>query len=127
MSKPTEAYVPHGNGFYSGTPDGWVTLHDSTINGDGFSITFSRLVHRTIDRYCDALNGYYVEKTDLFDAEFTSDTYSERITCDGKSADKLYAIFSNIKPYDADDDDAVSAKDVAITSFRTLASFVRGD
>ena len=56
--RPSDADMPRGNGYYKGTPEGWISAKDSTIDGLGYTVKFDMLGERHIDMMCDALNGW---------------------------------------------------------------------
>lgn len=56
---PSEIKMRSYRGYHQDVFEGWRKLAAATIEGEGYTITFSRLGERTIDMFCDALNGWY--------------------------------------------------------------------
>lgn len=64
MINPT-TITPHAvSGYRRKVFSGWKRLDEATINGEGYSFEFFRYGAATIDRNCDALNGWYTCWTD---------------------------------------------------------------
>ncbi len=56
---PSEIKLKSYYGYHRNIFEGWQKLPDATITAEGYTVEFSRLSERTIDRMCDALNGWY--------------------------------------------------------------------
>ena len=56
---PSSIKLKAFSGYRKNIFEGWKKLEDSTIAGEGYKVEFYRLSERTIDRMCDALNGWY--------------------------------------------------------------------
>ena len=124
MTNPSAIIIALISGFYNTVLNGWVKLNDATINGDGFTINFYRLFERTIDRNCDALNGWYSIKTNKFLCELIVDGETMTMAVDTEEkADKLFEIFKGIKPCE-DEEETLTAKEIAKSGFTTLKNFI---
>ena len=87
---PSEITMKSHCGYYYNVPEGWQKLPEATIIGDGYTVEFSRLSERTIDRMCDALNGWYNVWT-KFCCEYRDDKGTLSITVSKpEDADKLF-------------------------------------
>ena len=95
---PSEVKMTTYHGYRSEIITGWHTMLDATITGEGYTVEFSRLSERTIDMFCDALNGWYSLWT-KFKCEYTdSEGKLSIIVRKPEDADKLYNLLSCITP-----------------------------
>ncbi len=125
MTTPSAIIIATIYTFFKNALNGWVKLNDATINGDGFKVEFYRLFERTIDRNCDALNGWHSIKTTKFLCELTiGDTTKSLVVNTEKDADKLFEIFSKIEKQDFEEEGIMEASEVASTTFDTLKNWM---
>ena len=89
------------------------SLPNHRIIGEGYKVEFYRLSERTIDRMCDALNGWYNVWT-----KFRCDYEDEKgtlsiVVCKPEEADKILKIMSDIQPLSFEREGTLSVPDVA--------------
>ena len=117
---PSEVKMKSYRGFRYDIFEGWRKMPEVTIDGDGYTIVFSRLSERTIDDFCDALNGYFNIWT-KFRIDYTDDKGTLSITFRKPTdADKLYNMLSNIEPITFEHEGTIPAVDIARTKVETL-------
>ena len=126
MTIPSAIIITALTGFYNKVVHGWIKLTDATIYGDGFTVTFYRLFERTIDPYCDALNGWYSIKTNKFLCELTVDGKTKSLTVNSEEkADKLFEIFNDFHTV-VDEEGTYTAKEQAEAGFNAIYNFING-
>ena len=57
---PSAIEMKSCSGYRKNVFEGWKKLDEATISGEGYKVEFFRLSEKTIDRMCDALNGWYI-------------------------------------------------------------------
>ena len=110
---PSSIKLKAFSGYRKNIFEGWKKLEDSTIAGEGYKVEFYRLSERTIDRMCDALNGWYNVWTKFrCDYEDTKGTLSI-VVRKPEEADKIFKIMSDIQPLSFEHEGTISVPDVA--------------
>ena len=110
---PSSIKLKAYSGYRKNIFEGWKKLEDSTITGEGYKVEFYRLSERTIDRMCDALNGWYNVWTKFrCDYEDTKGTLSI-VVRKPEEADKIFKIMSDIQPLSFEHEGTISVPDVA--------------
>ena len=113
---PSEIKMRSYRGYHRDVFEGWRKLAAATIEGEGYTITFSRLGERTIDMFCDALNGWYTVWT-KFRCEYVDKQGTLSITVrKPEDADKLFNIMVSVEPIEFEHEDRLSAVDAAVKS-----------
>ncbi len=125
--RPSEIEYRPLRGYYRHqAPDGWVPLRDAAIVGDGYTFNFYRLTHRTKDRNCDDLNGWYSVWEDHYRCELKDDVGELAMNVDNvEKADKLHEIFSNIHPVEDDRGGIIPAAEFARDAMKQLVNYCR--
>ena len=122
---PSEIKLKSHYGYHRNICEGWQKLPDAMIVGDGYSVNFSRLSECTIDRMCDALNGWYNIWT-KFCCEYTDRKGTLSITVrKPEDADKLYNMLLYIKPVVFEHEGTISAADAARIKMETMIGWIR--
>ncbi len=122
---PSEIKIKSNSGFHSDIFEGWKKMPEATIVGQGYTVEFSRLSERTIDRFCDALNGWYNVWT-KFCCTYTDKKGSLSIIVrKPEDADKLFNLLANISPVEFENEDPMSAEDVARSALEALIEMIR--
>lgn len=125
MTNPSAIIIATIFGFFNDIINGWVKLNDATIIGEGFTVEFYRLFERTIDRNCDALNGWYSFKTTKFLMKLTIDGETKELMVTTENdADKLFEIFKSIETVDFGEDGIMTAKEIANTKFEAIKAYI---
>ena len=110
---PSSIKLKAFSGYRKNIFEGWKKLEDSTIAGKGYKVEFYRLSERTIDRMCDALNGWYNVWT-KFRCDYEDEKGSLSIVVrEPEEADKIFKIMSDIQPLSFEHEGTLSVPDVA--------------
>lgn len=123
-TKPSEVPLISSSGYYKEVFEGWRKLESSSIKGDGFTVLFERYGERTIDRMCDALNGWYTMWTKY------RITFSDKkgkiavVTKTNENADKIFSMVVDAKSCDDPVDEATVAETVRAV-FTAIVNFVK--
>ena len=121
---PSEIKMRSYRGYHRDVFEGWRKLEEATIKGEGYTIMFSRLAERTIDMFCDALNGWYSVWT-KFRCEYVDDQGKLSITVrKPEDADKLYRMLSDIQPITFEHEGTTPAVDLARARMQTLIDLI---
>ena len=121
---PSEVKMKSYRGYHRDIFEGWRKMPEVTIIGEGYTIEFSRLSERTIDMFCDALNGWENVWT-KFCCDFTDSKGKLSIIFrKPEDADKLYNMLANITPLEFEHEDTLSAADVARSKLETLINLI---
>ncbi len=122
---PSEVKMECSRGYRNEIYEGWKKLNAATILGEEYKIDFYRLSERTIELFCDALNGWYNVWT-KFRCEY-SDRKGKLVIIVRKpeDADKLFRILSDITPITFEHEGTMSAVDVARNKMETLINLIR--
>ncbi len=121
---PSEVTMKSYRGYHQDVFEGWKKLGEATIEGEGYTVMFSRLAERTIDMFCDALNGWYTVWT-KFRCEYVDQKGKLFITVrKPEDADKLYQMLSDIQPVTFEHEGTTSAVDTARTKMETLINLI---
>ena len=122
---PSEIKMRSYRGYHRDVFEGWRKLPEATIEGKGYTVTFLRLSERTIDMFCDALNGWYNVWT-KFCCEYKDSEGTLSITVrKPEDADKLFNLLIDIKPIEFEHEGITPAVDVARTKMETLIDLIR--
>ena len=122
---PSEVKMNSYRGYHRDVFEGWRKLSEATIEGEGYTVTFFRLSERTIDMFCDALNGWYNVWT-KFCCEYKDSKGTLSITVrKPEDADKLFNLLTDIEPIEFEHEDITPAVDVARTKMETLIELIR--
>ena len=117
---PSAIKLKSFSGYRKNVFEGWKRLDDATIAGEGYKVEFYRLSERTIDRMCDALNGWYNIWTrfrcDYEDAKGTLTLTIRK----PEDADKIFKIMNDIQPVSFEHEGALSAAVVARIKMESL-------
>ena len=113
------------SGYRKNIFEGWKKLDDATIVGDGYTVEFFRLSERTIDRMCDALNGWHNIWT-RFRCDYTDEKGTLSITVrKPEDADRISKLMSDLKPVAFEHEETLPAVDVARTKLEPLIDFMK--
>ncbi len=122
---PSEIKMYSCRGYRRNVYEGWKKLDDATISGEGSTVEFFRLSERTIDKMCDALNGWYNIWT-RFCCEYTDSKGKLSVTVrKPEDADKLYNLLLDIKPVIFEHEGEIPAVDVARKKMEALIQLIR--
>ena len=122
---PSEVKMKSYSGYRRDVFEGWKKMPDAAIIGDGYTVEFSRLSERTIDMMCDSLNGWFNVWTKYL-CEYTDKQGTLAIIVrKPKDADKLFNMFSDIRPVEFEHERITPAANVARTKMETLIDLIR--
>ena len=122
---PSEIKMNSYRGFRHNVFEGWKKLDNATITGEGYTVEFYRLFERTIDRMCDALNGWHTIWTN-FCCEYKDDKGTLSITVHKpEDADKLFNLLINIRPVEFEHEGITPTVDVARKKMETLIQLIQ--
>ena len=122
---PSEVKMESYRGYRHDIYEGWKKMPESVIVGEGYTVEFSRLSERTIDMFCDALNGWHNVWT-KFNLEYTDSKGKLSITVrKPEDADKLFNLMIDIKAIEFEHEGITPAVDVARTKMETLIDLIR--
>ncbi len=121
---PSEVKMKSYRGYRHNVFEGWQKMPEATIIGEGYTVEFSRLSERTIDMFCDALNGWENIWT-KFCCEYTDDKGKLSITVrKPEDADKLFNMLADITPLEFEHEESLSAVDIARTKMETVINLI---
>ena len=108
------------SGYRKNIFEGWKRLDEATITGEGYKVEFYRLSERTIDRMCDALNGWYNVWT-KFRCEYEDAKGTLTVTIrKPEDADKIFKIMADIQPVSFEHEGTLSIANVARIKMESL-------
>ena len=121
---PSEIKMRSYRGYHRDVFEGWRKLAAATIEGEGYTITFSRFGECTIDMFCDALNGWYTVWT-KFRCEYVDKQGKLSITVHKpEDADKLHRMLADIQPITFEHEGTTPAVDIARTKMETIINLI---
>ena len=121
---PSEVKIKSNYGYRYNVFEGWKKLLEAAIYGDGYTVEFYRLSERTIDRNCDALNGWYNIWT-KFLCEYSDSKGRLSITVrKSEDADRLFRMLSDIEPVEFEHEGIIPGCEVARTRMETLIEYI---
>ena len=124
---PSAIRMKSYSGYRKNVFEGWKKLDEATITGEGYKVEFFRLSEKTIDRNCDALNGWYNIWT-KFRCEYTDAKGTLSITVrKPEEADRISAMLSGIEPVAFEHEDMLTAADTARIKLESLISFMKAE
>lgn len=122
---PSAIEMKCSSGYRKNVFEGWKKLDEATITGDGYKVEFFRLSERTIDRMCDALNGWYNVWT-KFRCEYQDAKGSLSITVrKPEEADKISNAMTDLQPVAFEHEGVLSAANVARIKMESLIGFIK--
>lgn len=122
---PSAIEMKGSSGYRKNVFEGWKKLDEATITGDGYKVEFFRLSERTIDRMCDALNGWYNVWT-KFRCEYEDAKGSLSITVrKPEDADKISRAMTNLHPVTFEHEGTMAVADVARTKLESIIGFLK--
>lgn len=122
---PSTIKLKSCSGYRKNVFEGWKKLDAATITGDGYKVEFFRLSERTIDRMCDALNGWYNVWT-KYRCEYTDAKGTLSIIVrKPEEADKLFETMNNLQPIAFEHEDTLSVADIARIRLESLIGFIK--
>ncbi len=124
---PSAIEMKSYSGYRKNVFEGWKKLDEATISGEGYKVEFFRLSEKTIDRMCDALNGWYNVWT-KFRCDFQDAKGTLTITVrQPEEADKISRAMCNLQSVVFEHEDSLSVADVARTKMESLIGFIRAE
>ena len=122
---PSAIEMKSCSGYRKNVFEGWKKLDDATITGEGYKVEFFRLSEKTIDRMCDALNGWYNVWT-KFRCDFQDAKGTLTITVrQPEEADKISIAMSDLQPVTFEHEGALSAADIARIKMESLIGYIK--
>ena len=122
---PSAIKLKSYSGYRKNVFEGWMKLDDATIVGEGYKVEFFRLSERTIDRMCDALNGWHNIWT-KFRCEYTDAKGKLSITVrNPDEADKIFKAMSCLQPVSFEHEDTLAVADVARIKLESIIGFLK--
>ena len=122
---PSEIIMKSCSGYRKNVFEGWKKLDAATIAGEGYKVEFFRLSERTIDRMCDALNGWYNIWT-KFRCEYEDSKGTLSITVrKPEDADKISKAMTDLQPVTFEHEGTLSATAVARIKMESLIGFIK--
>ena len=122
---PSEIKMKSCSGYRKNVYEGWKKLDAATIAGEGYKVEFFRLSERTIDRMCDALNGWYNIWT-KFRCEYEDSKGTLSITVrKPEDADKISKAMTDLQPVTFEHEGTLSATAVARIKMESLIGFIK--
>ena len=122
---PSAIEMKGSSGYRKNVFEGWKKLDEATITGEGYKVEFFRLSERTIDRMCDALNGWYNVWT-KFRCEYTDSKGVLSITVSKpEDADKISRAMTDLQPVTFEHEGTTAVANVARTKIEALIGFVK--
>lgn len=122
---PSEIKMKSCSGYRKNVFEGWKKLDAATITGNGYKVEFFRLSERTIDRMCDALNGWYNVWTkfrcDYSDSKGTLSIIVRK----PEEADRLFRAMTDLQPVVFENEDTLSVADVARIKMESIIGFIK--
>ena len=122
---PSAIEMKSCSGYRKNVFEGWKKLDEATISGEGYKVEFFRLSEKTIDRMCDALNGWYNVWT-KFRCDFQDAKGTLTITVrQPEEADKISMAMSDLQPVTFEHEGTLSAANVARIKMESLIGFIK--
>jgi len=124
---PSTVKLNGTSGYYNDVIVGWKEIESSRIDGDGFVVRWYRYADRTIDRMCDALNGWHTYWEQRYKAVLTDKLGTAELILRGNETADLFFDMA-IKCHGREDEDGTTTDaEVVRILFRYISNYIEGE